>query len=150
MKCCGETALSFLSGEIRIGTIMSIGKYYEASIQEADQYLKTAVGGLKREKVFTPEILYNILGMAIEKYCLALLYYKENMPDNHTFLDLVDAMSNVVSLPEDLKEELKALQGYQEICSLSTYVRNAPTRTAILEMIETTRKLESFVKTTCE
>ena len=129
---------------------MAIGKYYEASIQEADQYLKTAVGGLKREKVFTPEILYNILGMAIEKYCLALLYYKETMPDNHTFHDLVDAMSTVVSLQEDLKEELKALQGYQEICSLSSYARNAPDRTAILEMIETTRKLESFVKTTCE
>ena len=70
---------------------MAIGKYYEASIEEADQYLKTAVGGLKPEKVFTPEILYNILGMAIEKYCLALLYYKETMPDNHTFHDLVDA-----------------------------------------------------------
>ena len=98
--------------------------------------------------MFTPEILYNVLGMAIEKYCLALLYYKENMPDNHTFTDLVDAMSTVVSLPEDLREELKALQGYQEICSLSAYVRNAPDRTAILEMIETTRRLESFVKTT--
>jgi hypothetical protein len=59
-------------------------------------------------------------------------------------------MSTVVSLPEDLKEELKALQGYQEICSINTYVRNAPDRTGILEMIETTRKLESFVKTTCE
>jgi len=129
---------------------MAIGKYYAASIQEADQYLKTAVGGLKRETVFTPEILYNVLGMSIEKYCLALLYYKEKMPDNHTFLDLVDAMSAVVSFPADLKEELKALQGYQEICSLSTYVRNVPDRAAILEMIETTRKLESFVKTTCE
>lgn len=139
-----------ISGEIRIGRIMAIRKYYEASIQEADQYLKTAVGGLKREKVFTPEILYNVLGMAIEKYCLALLYYKENMPDNHTFIDLVDAMSTVVSLPEDLREELKALQGYQEICSLSAYVRNAPDRTAILEMIQTTRRLESFVKASCE
>ena len=129
---------------------MSIKKYYEGTAKEANQYLKTAVGGLKRESVFTPEILYNILGMAIEKYCMALLYYKESMADNHTFLDLVAAMSLVVSLPEDLKEELKALQGYQEICSLSTYVRNAPDRTAVLKMIETTRKLESFVSTTCK
>ena len=29
-----------ISGEIRIGRIMAIRKYYEASIQEADQYLK--------------------------------------------------------------------------------------------------------------
>jgi hypothetical protein len=129
---------------------MAIKQYCEAAIEEADQYLKTAVGGLKREAVFTPEILYNILGMAIEKYCMALLYYKESMPDNHTFLDLMAAMSKVVFLPEDLKEELKTLQGYQEICSLTTYVRTAPDRTAILKMIETTRTLESFVKTICQ
>lgn len=128
---------------------MAIKKYYEATVKEADQYLKTAVGGLKRVSVFTPEILYNILGMAIEKYCMALLYCKESMPDNHTFHDLEAAMSLVVSVPEDLKEELKALQGYQEICSLSTYVRNVPDQTAVLKMIDTTRKLESFVKTTC-
>ncbi len=138
-----------ISGEIRIGTIMEITKYYEAAAKEADQYLKTAVGGLKRETVFTPEILYNILGMAIEKYCMSLLYYMGSMPANHTFLDLVAAMNIVVSLPEDLEEELKELQGYQEICSLSAYARKAPDRTAILEMIGTTRKLESFVKTTC-
>ncbi len=128
---------------------MALKKYYEAALKEADQYLKTAVGGLKREAVFTPEILYNILGMAIEKYCMGLLYYKENMPENHTFLDLVSAMSMVITLPEDLEEELKELQGYQEICSLTAYVRTAPDRTAILKMVDTTRKLESFVKAIC-
>ena len=133
-----------------IGTILSIGKYYDACIEEADQYLKTAVGGLKREAVFTPEILYNILGMSIEKYCMALLYFKENMPDNHTFYDLLDAMGRVVTVPEDLKQELSMLQGFQEICSMSAYVRKAPDRATILDMIETTRKLESFVKETCK
>ncbi len=129
---------------------MAIKQYCEAALKEADQYFKTAVGGLKRETVFTPEILYNILGMAIEKYCMALLYYKESMPENHTFLDLVAAMGLVVSLPEDIQEELETLQGYQEICSLSTYVRIPPDRAAILNMVETTRKLESFVKGICE
>jgi hypothetical protein len=129
---------------------MASKKYYEGAVKEADQYLKTAVGGLKRESVFTPEILYNILGMAIEKYCMALFYYKESMPDNHTFYDLVAAMSLVASPPEDLKKELTDLQGYQEICSLSAYVRKVPDQTVVLNMIETTRKLEAFVKTACE
>jgi hypothetical protein len=131
------------------GIDMVSKEYYDTSIKEADQYLKVAVGGLKRGTVFTPEILYNILGMAIEQYCLALLYYKGTMPDNHTFLDLVEAMSKVVPVPEDLKKELRDLQGYQEICCLNTYVRSVPGRTAILGMIDTTRKLESFVKTIC-
>lgn len=129
---------------------MTIKPYCATCIQEADQYFKAAKGGLKREDVFTPEILYNILGMAIEKYCLALLFHKGAMPDNHTFLDLVEAMNKVVSLPEDLEEELRALEGYQEICSLSTYVRSPPDREAVLGMVETTRKLESFVKAICE
>jgi HEPN domain-containing protein len=128
---------------------MMMKEYYANSIEEAEQYLKAAVGGLKREAVFTPEILYNILGMAIEQYCLALLYYKGKMPDNHTFLDLVEAVGMEVHVPEDLKKELIDLQAYQEICCLDAYVRKVPDRTAILGMIDTTRKLESFVKTAC-
>jgi hypothetical protein len=71
------------------------------------------------------------------------------MPDNHTFLDLVEAVGMVAHVPEDLKKELRDLQAYQEICCLDSYVRKAPDRTAILGMIDTTRKLEAFVKTTC-
>jgi hypothetical protein len=121
----------------------------ETCLAEARQFLKTAEGGLKREAVFTPEILYNVLGMAIEKYSMGLLFCHGTLADNHTFIDLVEAMSRIVSLPDDLKEELLALQGYQEICSLSHYARKSPDRAGILKMIETTRKLESFVKAVC-
>jgi hypothetical protein len=72
------------------------------------------------------------------------------MPDNHTFLDLVEAMSRVASFPKELGEELRTLQGYQEICCLDSYQRNAPDRAIILGMIETARKLESFVRSSCE
>jgi hypothetical protein len=129
---------------------MSVTEHCAASLREGDQYFRAATGGLKREAVFTPEILYNILGMAIEKYALGFLYHKGKMADNHTFVDLVDAMGKEDSFPEELGRELAALQRYQEICSLSAYSRICPDRAAILEMIETTRKLESFVKAACD
>ncbi len=129
---------------------MTMQQYYLTSIEQADKYLKAAMGGLNREAVFTPEILYNILGMAIEQYSMAFLHHNESMPDNHTFLDLVEAMSRVASFPKELGEELRTLQGYQEICCLDSYQRNAPDRAIILGMIETARKLESFVRSSCE
>jgi hypothetical protein len=136
--------------QMRTGADMGIREDSGTYLVEGAQFMKTAEGGLKREAVFTPEILYNILGMAIEKYCMGLLFCHGTLADNHTFIDLVESMNRIVSLPSDLKEELLELQGYQEICSISHYVRKPPDRVAILGMINTARKLESFVRATCD
>ena len=60
--------------------------------REGDAYLKTARGARKRPQVFTPTILYGILSLAIEKHLMAILLQVDQLPDNHTFRDLVDAM----------------------------------------------------------
>ena len=67
------------------------GMGYEAFFDEGNKYLKTARGGVKRPAVFTTEILYNIIGLAIEKHIMAALMAKGCLADNHTFTDLVDA-----------------------------------------------------------
>lgn len=83
---------------------------------EGDAYLKTARGGQKRPGVFTPEILYNLLAMAIEKHIMAALIFKGTLADNHTFTDMIHSAEKLCPLDDALTEKLIALESYQEIC----------------------------------
>jgi hypothetical protein len=58
-----------------------VNEKWSEFVQEGDAYLKTARGGQKRPGVFTPEILYNLLAMAIEKHIMAALIFKPH-PQN--------------------------------------------------------------------
>jgi len=83
---------------------------------EGDAYLKTARGGQKRPGVFTPEILYNLLAMAIEKHIMAALIFKGTLADNHTFTDMIHSARKLCPLDDALIEKLIQLESYQEIC----------------------------------
>lgn len=85
-------------------------------MEEGDAYLKTARGGQKRPGVFTPEILYNLLAMAIEKHMMAALIFKGTLADNHTFTDMIHSAKELCPLDDALIEKLIELESYQEIC----------------------------------
>ena len=119
------------------------------------QFHKAALGGLKRTEVFTPEILYNMLAMAMEKYIMGLLMYRKNLPDNHTFRDLVDGLRRMEAqsadsfgprLTEELAGELLALDAFQEICSVDGYARQPPSDEEILRMSRTCANLLEYVE----
>ena len=119
------------------------------------QFHKAALGGMKRTEVFTPEILYNMLAMAMEKYIMGLLMYRKNLPDNHTFRDLVDGLRRMEAqsadssgprLTDELAGELLALDAFQEICSVDGYARQPPSDEEILRMSRTCARLQEYVE----
>ncbi|WP_052813222.1 hypothetical protein [Desulfonatronum thioautotrophicum] len=124
-------------------------------INEGRQFHKAALGGIKRSEIFTTEILYNLLAMAMEKYIMGLLMYRKNLPDNHTFRDLVDGLRRMEAQSEDysgprltnkLAEELLALDAFQEICSVEGYARRPPSEEEILRMSQTCASLQEYVE----
>jgi len=92
-----------------------IGKWAEF-MEEGDAYLKTARGGQNRPGIFTPEILYNVLAMAIEKHIMAALIYKGTLADNHTFTDMIHSAKEICPLDDAIVAKLIELESYQEIC----------------------------------
>ncbi len=83
---------------------------------EGDAFLKTANGGAKRPQIFTPEILYNLLAMSIEKHIMAALVFKGTLADNHTFTDLINSAKEVCPLGDAISMRLLDLEAYQNIC----------------------------------
>jgi len=86
----GQNEMKVLKKESE--AIMQI-QFWEESLSEAVEYEEACRGGLNRRKVFTPRILYNILALSAEKYCMSLFYARKHMPECHSFHDMSRALS---------------------------------------------------------
>jgi hypothetical protein len=114
---------------------------------EGDAYLKTARGGQKRPGIFTPEILYNILGLAIEKHIMAALIAKGTLADNHTFTDLIDATKQIGEIDQSIADQLRKFESYQNICPVfAGYHRAEVPAEAIVEMIDTADAVRAWTQ----
>ncbi len=120
---------------------------WEDFLREGEAYLKTGTGAHARgRKAFTPEILYNIVTMAIEKLVMAALMQRGALPYNHTMADLVEAMETVFPIEIlDLKEKLLDLDHYQEICDIDAFNIRPPTVLEIPGMLEMAWELRQLV-----
>lgn len=118
---------------------------WEDFYQFGEAYLKTAQGGQKRPHIFTPEILYNICGMSIENFFMAWLAWQGHLPENHTLRDLTSAAEKLAEVPKDLKMRLSRMDQFQEICSLIQYSRRTPNPADVLEFLDLTTCVKTFV-----
>lgn len=118
---------------------------WKSFMHEGDKYLKTAKGGMKRPAVFTSEILYNIIGLAIEKHVMGALMANGQLADNHTFTDLIDATKQIGEIDESIANQLRKFESYQNICPVfAGYHRAEPPKEAIPEMIETAEAVQTW------
>lgn len=121
-------------------------KAWEEFIDNGDKYLKTAVNGYKKRKnIFTPEIIYNIVSMSIEKHIMGYLLYHNRLPDNHTLVDLITAVKEIGVVDNTLYAKIIHMNRFQEICSLSTYIRKVPSEKDIQEFLTIGESVRDFV-----
>lgn len=116
---------------------------------DGEAFLKTASGALEKARtVFTPEILYNIIAMAIEKLVMAALMKHGAMPYNHTIKDLVEAMDETFpDILNKMKNDLLRMDSYQEICDLDGFKITPPEMTEIPWMLELAKNFQKIVNT---
>lgn len=119
---------------------------WQEFLAEGNQFLLTASKAyVKRKQAFTPEILYNLIAMAIEKLLMAILMKSGNLPYNHTMHDLVESMDDFVPGRLDhLADRLKALDAYQEICALDSFTIRPPAMADIGAMLELAAQVQSL------
>jgi HEPN domain-containing protein len=97
--------------------------------RDGEQFLHTALMARKKnKKPFTPAILYNLTGMAIEKLIMAYLMKNGDLADNHTMGDLLTALERHAGKQPELAEKLHYLDSFQEICDLETSSIKTPTQ----------------------
>jgi HEPN domain-containing protein len=115
---------------------------WKSFYNEGLRFLEIVEKGSKKGDKFTPEILYNMASMSIEKLFMAYFLKVGSMPYNHTLIDLVDSIKELEKIPESLEKNLLAMNGFQEICSIEQYNRKEPTGKDVEFFLDTAR--ESF------
>jgi hypothetical protein len=114
---------------------------WKEQFKSAEAYLKRV---RKNSTTFNPDLLYNLCAMAIEQYFMALCVFKDILPENHRFSDLVYSVSSFTTLPESIIENLKKMDAMQEICSLEGYNRKVSSAEDVPFYIATTESIRAF------
>ncbi len=117
-------------------------------LKQGDQYLKAGTPKGPKPK-FGPEIRYNMLSMSLESYSMAILDYKQNLPDNHTFTDLVYGLERVIDLDPVLKERILKYENIQSICSVEKFHIAAPNEDELLDLRGAIVEVGELAKSIC-
>lgn len=105
-------------------------------LRDGEQFLKTANGAFaKRAQAFSPDTLYNLACMAIEKLVMAFLMKNGDLAENHTMGDLLFALERHLGHNADIALKLKYLDQFQEICDLETYSVVTPTDNDVIRCL---------------
>lgn len=120
---------------------------WETFLREGQGYLRTAVNAHQKQKrVFTAEILYNMVAMAIEKFFMAALMRHGTMPMNHTMVDMMIAMEQTFPhAVTEIREAVIALDTYQQICDPWTYTMDPPEMAEIPSMLQLAEQIHVLV-----
>lgn len=102
-------------------------------LKEGDQYLKAATPVKKKNK-FGTDIRYNLLSMAFESYVMSILDYHNDLPDNHTYTDLMDGLERVTPVNRKLRDRILKYENIQSICSIEKYYRKDPTENELKDL----------------
>lgn len=127
-----------------------VDETYKDFLEDGRKFLKTARGGLRRPEVFTEEILYNILGMAIEKSIMGILMYHGTLADNHTFTDLLNSLQQVTEVDPKIVADLYEFESYQNLCPVfEGYETKKVSFDVIHRMLESASTIERQATETC-
>lgn len=95
--------------------------------RDGEQFLNTALRAHeKKKKGFSPETLYNLTCMAIEKIIMAFLMKNGDLAQNHTMADLLFSLEEHLGNNSEIAEKLLWLDSFQEICDLDEYTIQTP------------------------
>lgn len=117
-------------------------------LNNGDQYFKAATPRGEKSR-FGTDLRYNLLSMSLEGYIMAISGYHKNLPDNHTYTDLIAGMERVMPLDPALKARILRHESIQSICSLEDYHRSHPSETVLKELKEAVAEIAKIAHQTC-
>lgn len=118
-------------------------------LKNGDQYLKSATPKGEKSR-FGTDIRYNLLSMSLEGYIMAILDFHNNLPDNHTYSDLVTGLERVMPISLTLKKRILQYENIQSICSIEKYHRSSPTEEELEDLKDAITEISVIAHKTCE
>lgn len=118
---------------------------YQEFLKEGDQYFQAALGGSRLGNKFSPEVLFHMAAMGMEKHLMALLMAKGTMPDNHSFYDFIAALERLDLLTPDMKSRMLWMEAKHPLCALVLTEKKPFSSADIPVFMETALIIQNFV-----
>jgi hypothetical protein len=119
---------------------------WERFLRDGRQYRNVMKGAVRRPAVFTPEIVYNVAGMALEKMIMAYLMKRGALPEGHTLIELMQALQGRLDVPASLQHDVLYMEGFQEICGIDDYHRSAPDLHALQRIVSAVDAIADLIE----
>lgn len=113
-------------------------------LKEGDDYLRVVHTSGHRPELFTPEIVFNVLSMSLEKLIMALVTHSGCLPENHTFRELSEACHAVEPLDERDRELLISLDDHNNLCSLEVFQQILPNKERMSAFIALAERFQAL------
>lgn len=119
---------------------------WHAYRRDGEQFLQTARNAHRlQKKAFSPDTLYNLTCMGIEKLVMAFLMRRGDLAENHTMGDLLRAVELHLGEDKRFAEKMKYLDSFQEICDLETYNVREPTEHDVVNILAIGEDIRSML-----
>lgn len=116
-------------------------------LKEGDSYMGVVLNAHKRPQIFTRELVFNLLTLAIEKHAMAILMACGTLPENHTFLDLLDGLKWVLPVSESNHATLLTLHREESMCSIDAPVTSRiPTAEQMIDYVELGKRMQTAAR----
>jgi hypothetical protein len=118
----------------------------EPFLLEGEGYFRVVQKSHLRPRIFTPEIVHSVLCMALEKFIMAILMRTGNLPDNHTFADLVFALKTEIPVSAEIEAALLTLDLESDLCSLEIRKVRIPGPERMQELVAVGARLQEAAR----
>ena len=114
-------------------------------IHKGLQYLNTARNGHKRRKVFNNELVFNLIGLSVEKLLVGLCLQRGHMPMDHTLAGIVRETNRLCPMKQPLIEAIQMMDRVQDLCSLDANSQCIVSDLQIENLLAMNEQVASFV-----
>lgn len=115
-------------------------KYYD----EAGGYSKAAFGAFRKKRLGN-EVVFNLIGLAIENYLTAVCMKFNTLPEHSTVGSMLRLLKKHVEIPESFTAESRFMNRFMDyFCSLEVMEIPKPTSSDLTRMLGFTEDIKNF------
>ena len=114
-------------------------------LNEAESYTRMVTNSFAKKK-FDNKFLLNLVTMSLEKYMVAYLMSKNNLPNGHTLSFLSNEVAKYTTLPLRDMELMQTLDEKIQLCALEHVAPYHPDDKEMEDILQTLNSVQSLVK----
>lgn len=114
-------------------------KYYG----EAASYSKAAFGAFNKKRLGN-NVIYNLIGLAIENYLTALCMKFDILPEHSSIGSMLHLIKKQAEIPESFAAESRFMNKFMNFCSLEVLETPEPTNSDLVRMLSFTSDVQYF------